>query len=68
MIREGEFQDYYAFWDGGASKNGAGEMLLSDPVGFTISVEALNFEEAFAEARKRYPKATVCERFSSKMG
>lgn len=52
MIREGRDRDYREFWDRNQRVNESGEVLHSDLVGFTETVDANNLNDAISIVEK----------------
>lgn len=68
VIRKGREHDYYDFWLRGAERNGAGEELHSDLVGFTVPVEAKNKNEAIAHVSAKYPGFQIDTEATERIG
>jgi len=68
VIREGRENDYRDFWDNEIKINSDGEELHSGLVGFTETIEAKNLNEAILIVQKMYPKNTIANDNSSKIG
>jgi hypothetical protein len=61
VIREGREDDYRNFWGLGVKVNSHREILTSEMVGFTETVDANTLNEAIAIVRKKYPALIVAE-------
>jgi hypothetical protein len=59
VIRKGRDKDYYDFWKRGVQKNGQGELLKSDLIGFTEIVDAKNKQEALQLIQRKHPTLTI---------
>lgn len=67
VIREGRDRDYRDFWDRNQRVNESGEVLHSDLVGFTETVDANNLNDAISSVEKKYPNLRVVREYSSKL-
>lgn len=68
VIRSGREKDYRDFWDRKIDKNTLGEVLHSDLVGFTDTIEAKNLDAAIEEARRRHPGHQIAKDHCKKLG
>ena len=59
VIRKDREKDYFDFSTRGKKTNASGEDLNSDLVGFTVTVEAKNKQEAVSLVRQKYPGHSI---------
>lgn len=55
VIHKGREKDYFDFWRKGVQTNAGGETLDAELVGFEISQEARDVEEAVSQVRRKHP-------------
>lgn len=55
VINKGREKDYFDFWKRELQKNAAGETLDSELVGFAVSQDARDVEEAVLLVRRKHP-------------
>ena len=59
VIQKDREKDYFDFWTRGIKTNASGEELHSDLVGFTVTVEAKNRQEAISLVKQEYPGHSI---------
>lgn len=59
VIRKDREKDYFDFWTRGIKTNASGEELHSDLVGFTVTVEAKNKQEAVSLVKQKHPGRSI---------